>query len=139
LTRGTDHLGEGPVWLPDGGRLLRVDITACAIISRHVASGRERRRTLAAPTGFALPADGGAIVAGAGHDVVVLAGLAGRPERIARVEPGVADNRFNDAAVDPRGRLWAGTMSTTRAAGAAALYRLLPGGRIDRVLSGLTI
>ena len=139
MTHGSDQLGEGPVWLPGSARLLRVDITAAAIISRHVATGLELRRRLATPTGFALPARGGAIVAGPGHDVVLLPRLDGRAERIARVESDAADNRFNDAAVDPCGRLWAGTMSTTRRAGAGALYRLLPDGRTDRMLSGLTI
>jgi sugar lactone lactonase YvrE len=139
LTHGADHLGEGPVWLPAVERLLRVDITAGAIICRHLPTGLEVRRTLGAPTGFALPAGRRALVAGVGRDVVMLPALDGGAVRIAGVEPDVADNRFNDAAIDPRGRLWAGTMSTTRRAGAGALYRLQPDGRLDRALTGLTI
>jgi sugar lactone lactonase YvrE len=46
---------------------------------------------------------------------------------------------MNDGACDPRGRLWAGTMSTVREAGAAALYRVEPGGGPERVLAGTTV
>ena len=49
------------------------------------------------------------------------------------------DNRFNDCRCDPQGRLWAGTMSRSRTPGAAALYRLRPGGPLERVLEGTTI
>jgi sugar lactone lactonase YvrE len=132
-----DELGECPVWLPDTQQLLRVDINAPAIILRD--AGSERRRTVAGPVGFALPAAGGAIVAGIGRELVSLETLDAAPQVIAEVERGRTDNRFNDAACDPRGRLWAGTMSTTRIPGTAALYRLEPGGVPEVALPGGTI
>ena len=58
---------------------------------------------------------------------------------LATVEPDRPENRFNDAACDARGRLWAGTMSTTRERGAAALYRLTPEGELSVALSDVTI
>jgi sugar lactone lactonase YvrE len=128
-----DELGECPVWLPATQQLMRVDINAPAIILG------ERRRDVAAPVGFALPAAGGAIVAGVGRELVTLATLDAEPSTIAAVEPGRTDNRFNDAACDPCGRLWAGTMSTTRAPGTAALYRLEPAGVPELALGGVTI
>jgi sugar lactone lactonase YvrE len=99
----------------------------------------ERRRGLGVPVGFALPISGGGFVAGAGRTLVRLADLDAEPERLAEVEGGREANRFNDAACDPRGRLWAGTMSTTREPGAAALYRIEPGGAPAVALAGVTL
>jgi sugar lactone lactonase YvrE len=133
VERDADELGEGPVWLPETRQLLRVDIARGEIV---VA---ERRRPLGAAVGFALPVAGGGFIAGAGRTLVRLGTLEGDPEPIAEVEPGREANRFNDAACDPRGRLWAGTLSTTREPGAAALYRVEPGGRPSVALAGVTV
>jgi len=137
LTVTDDQLGEGPVWLADEQALLRVDIAAGELVCR--AGGMERRRELGAPLGFALPAAGGGFVAGRGRELVALADFAAAPRRLAAVEPDRPANRFNDAACDPRGRLWAGTMSTTREPGAAALYRVEPGGAPEVALAGVTV
>jgi D-xylonolactonase len=122
--RAADALGEGPVWLADVDQLLRVDIHAPAIVVRDVAGGSERRRAVAAHVGFAVPASGGGLVAGVGRELHAFAHLEAEPSRLAAVEPEHPENRFNDAAVDAHGRLWAGTMSTTRRPGTAALYRV---------------
>jgi sugar lactone lactonase YvrE len=137
--RAADQLGEGPVWLPGSARLLRVDIHAPAIVVRDVAAGSEQRRPTSEHVGFALPAAGGGLVAGVGRELVRLADLDAAPVVIAAVEPDRTHNRFNDAAVDAHGRLWAGTMSTTRSAGTAALYRLVGGGTPEIALAGATI
>jgi sugar lactone lactonase YvrE len=131
-----DELGEGPVWLPATEELLRVDIARGEIVVRGAA---ERRRGLGVAVGFAVPVAGGGLIAGAGRALVRLAALDAEPERIAEVEPGREGNRFNDAACDPRGRLWAGTMSTTREPGVAALYRVEPGGEPTIALAGATV
>jgi len=136
---GSDRLGEGPVWLHDARRLLRVDILAGAIISRDLSSGSERRRRLDEPVSFAIPSADGGFVAGVGRTIVRLRDLDADPVPLAAVESAHPDNRFNDAACDARGRLWAGTMSTTRTAGAGNLYRVLPSGEITVALAGATI
>jgi sugar lactone lactonase YvrE len=134
-----DELGESPAWLEETGCLLRVDINAPAIVLRDAANGRERRRGMPAPVGFALPAVNGGFCAGVGRELVTLADFDAHPESLGEVEAGYAVNRFNDAACDPRGRLWAGTMSTTRAPGTAALYRLQAGGAPELAIPGATI
>jgi sugar lactone lactonase YvrE len=48
------------------------------------------------------------------------------------------DNRFNDGKCDPSGRFWAGTISTVKKTGDAALYRLDPGLRVTRMFTGVT-
>ncbi len=139
--RDADELGEGPVWLPATRELLRVDIARgeIVVLAMGDAAAPERRRALGAPVGFALPVAGGGLIAGAGRTLVRLAHLGAEPERLAEVEPGLLANRFNDAACDPSGRLWAGTMSTTREPSAAALYRLEPGGEPVVAIPGATV
>jgi sugar lactone lactonase YvrE len=46
---------------------------------------------------------------------------------------------MNDAACDPQGRLWAGTLADDHHQGGGALYRLDTTGRVDLVLTDLTI
>ena len=78
-------------------------------------------------------------VVAADHRLVLRDGEGEGERTLAIVEQHLSDNRFNDCKCDPQGRLWAGTMSKTRAPGTAALYRLVPGGEIERVLDGTTI
>jgi sugar lactone lactonase YvrE len=56
---------------------------------------------------------------------------------LAEVTP--AGTRMNDGACDPQGRFWAGTMADDHRAGGGALYRLDWAGRIELMLTGLTI
>jgi sugar lactone lactonase YvrE len=135
LAHAADALGEGPVWLPEEEALLRVDIAAGEIVRRD-RDGREQRRRLRPPVGFALPRAAGGLVAGVGRELVVLDPA---PRTLAAVEPDRPGNRFNDAACDPCGRLWAGTLSTTRAPGTAALYRVAPGDAPRVALAGVTV
>jgi D-xylonolactonase len=139
VAEGADLLGECPVWLPRHGLLQRVDITASAIVRLDVESGREERHSTDGHVGFALPAPGGGLVAGVEGRLVRLAEPGAAGEVVAEVEPEIEDNRFNDAAFDPAGRLWAGTMSRARTPGAAALYRMSPDGAVERAIAGATI
>lgn len=139
VAAGRDLLGECPVWLPQLGLLQRVDITARAIVRLDVGSGREQRYATAGHVGFALPAPGGGLVAGVERRLVRLAAPDAAEAVLAEVEHGITGNRFNDAAFDPAGRLWAGTMSTVRTPGAAGLYRMSQDGVVERALAGVTI
>jgi sugar lactone lactonase YvrE len=139
IVHGRDALGECPVWLPRERILQRVDITAAEIVQLDPESGQERRYATGGHVGFALPAPGGGLIAGVERGLVRLAAPGAPPEAIAEVEPGMSDNRFNDAAFDPAGRLWAGTMSRTRTPGAAALYRVSPAGAVQPAIRGATI
>jgi sugar lactone lactonase YvrE len=134
-----DELGEGPVWLVEPERLLRVDINEPAIVLRDRFGESERRHRVAGPVGFALPAAAGGFVAGVGRELQWLADLEADPRRLHSVEPDRTGNRFNDAACDPCGRLWAGTMSTTRTPGTAALYRIEGDGEPEVAVAGATI
>jgi sugar lactone lactonase YvrE len=133
-----DELGEGPFWDERAGELLRVDITRGRIHAWNPLDHRVATHELAGEVSAVVPREqaAGWLVA-AGHRLLLCAGEAQR--ELAVVEDDRADNRLNDCRCDPQGRLWAGTMSKRRTPGTAALYRLAPGGRIERVIAGTTI
>ncbi len=58
---------------------------------------------------------------------------------IAAIEADDPSTRMNDAACDPGGRLWAGTMAFDFAPAAASLYRVDTDGSWTRVLADVTI
>jgi sugar lactone lactonase YvrE len=133
-----DHLGEGPHWDERTGELLWVDITRGRIHAWSPPDGRVRTQPLDGEVSAVIPrADEPGHVLAAGHRILL------RDDDtetvLAVVEQDLPDNRFNDCKCDPQGRLWAGTMSKTRAPGTAALYRLVPGRELERVIDGTTI
>jgi sugar lactone lactonase YvrE len=94
---------------------------------------------------YELPSTVGAIAPVAGDAGWLLAagrGFArlspdGSVHPLARVAPEWA--RMNDAACDPHGRMWAGTMAHDHRRGGGALFRLDGDGQVTFVLDGLTI
>lgn len=128
-------VGEGPAWDAAAGRLIWVDITASRVHELY-ADGLARCWEVGEHVGAAVPrASGGLILA----TFTGFAALApdGSVSPIALVEADVPGNRMNDGKCDPQGRLWAGTMPYQPTPGAGSLYRLDPGHRVERVLSGL--
>jgi len=133
-----DQLGEGPIWDARAGELVHVDIDGGLVWRLDVATGRQRSLRVEAPVSFALPRERGGYVLGH-RDAVVLVDGDGVVEQRWPLEADRPGNRLNDGKCDPRGRLWAGTMSLTREPGAAALYRIEPDGAIEHVVAGATI
>jgi sugar lactone lactonase YvrE len=122
------RLAEGPRYYD--GVLTWVDIEGCAL---HRFDGTHSVQQLDAMVGCANPTvDGDYVVALA--DRIALASTG---EVLARFHhgPGI---RANDGACDPDGRLWVGTTALDEQPGAAALYRLDPGG-LTTILDDLTI
>ena len=134
-------LGEGARWDARRGELLRVDIAAGRVYRDRVAPDgglvHVRAYTVPGTVGAIAPIEGddGWLLA-AGRGFVHLLPDGSR-RTIATVAP--AGTRMNDAACDPQGRLWAGTLADDHHPGGGALYRLDTDGRIDQVLDSLTI
>ena len=134
-------LGEGARWDPRREELLRVDILAgCVYRDRVAADG-----ALIPVRSYQLPTTVGAItpvecdegwLLAAGRGFVHL-DRGGSLHTIAEVAP--AGARMNDGACDPQGRLWAGSIADDHRAGGGALYRLDRHGRVEQMLSRLTI
>ena len=134
-------LGEGARWDPRRDELLRVDILAGRVHRDRIAADGD----LVPVAAYSIPGTVGAIapidgddgwLLAAGRDVVHL-----RPDgsrrTVAEVSP--PGTRLNDAACDPQGRFWAGSLADDHREGGGALHRLDRDGRVTRVLDGLTI
>ncbi|WP_040806516.1 SMP-30/gluconolactonase/LRE family protein [Nocardia concava] len=103
--------------------------------------------SLTPPVSAVLPCASGALLATMGDTIFRIDGTGGNGSgadlaalaTVALPDDGVY-RRFNDAKVDPRGRLLAGTMAeTTDGAGSAELYRLDPDGTLTTLRTGVTI
>ena len=134
-------LGEGARWDARRDELLRVDIIAGRVFRDRVAADGQlellQAYTVAGTVGAIAPIEGddGWLLA-AGRSFLHLA-PDGSTRHLADVAP--PGTRLNDAACDPQGRFWAGTLADDHRAGGGALYRLDRDGTVGRVLDALTI
>lgn len=131
------ELGEGPVWDARSSRLAWVDILSDRILLTDVGSGATEVIAVPLHVGAVAPRAAGGFIAALQDGFWVVGD--GPARRIAPVPEARVGLRFNDGKCDAAGRFWAGTMAYDQAAGAAALYRLDPGGRATRVLDGVTV
>jgi len=134
-------LGEGARWDARRGELLRVDIMAGRVYRDRVGGDGAllpvRTYQVLGTVGAVAPVqddEGWLLAAGQGFVHLSPEGVL-RP--VAEVTP--AGTRMNDAACDPQGRFWAGTLADDHHPGGGALYRLDRNGQVELVLSGLTI
>lgn len=118
-----NQLGEGPLWNSDEGALYWVDILADCYYRLEPGSDQPERFAVGSPVGcLGFRAKGGLVLA-------TKAGFAfwepatEKTQSIADPEADLAETRFNDGAVDPQGRFWAGTIGREQG---CALYRLDP-------------
>lgn len=132
------ELAEGPFWDAASERLLWVDILPGVVHRCDDTGSRTEDRVFGPTVGAAVPRAGGGLVLAAG-DGFVLLDEDGEVERRIPVEADRPGTRMNDAACDPAGRLWAGSMVEDESAPDAALYRLDADGTVARVLTGITI
>ncbi len=133
-----DELGEGPHWDDVRQELLHVDIPRGLVHGWQPSGGREWTRAFGSDASAVLPREGGGLVVAVGLGIVT-EDVDGTRREIARVGEDGPAHRFNDCRCDPQGRLWAGTMSTQDETGSAALYRLVAGEPIERVIEGTTV
>ncbi|MDF2573935.1 MAG: SMP-30/Gluconolaconase/LRE domain protein [Agromyces sp.] len=136
-------LGEGVRWDERYGELLRVDILAGRVFRNR---DDDDDGLLIPVRTYDVPGTVGAIAPVDGEDGWILAAGRGflhlRPDGSMRTVLGdVVDEgtRMNDAACDPQGRFWAGTLADDHREGGGALYRLDRSGRVEVVLRDLTI
>ena len=133
-------LGEGCVWSPVENLLIWVDITGQAVHRFDHATGQPvsvwRYQDA---VGNAVPRARGGLALGLGP-AVALTDRVGAIETVIDLPGEPESNRTNDGAVDPRGRLFQGTMGTHDAgAPVGALYRLDSGGAAVRVVDEVSI
>ncbi len=135
-------LSEGPRWDEERQELLWVDILGRQIHRGTLAADGSLGHLLT----ISLDRDVGAVAPALASGYVVAAGPGflfldedGSVREMAQPEDGRTDVRMNDAACDPQGRFWAGTMAYDESPGAGTLYRLELDASCTTVLTGLTI
>lgn len=137
------ELGEGPTWDARSGDVMWVDIVGQQVHRRAVDTPRTTVHLDAAVGAIAPCETEGWILAlekeivrrspdGTLHPLARFADADGRPPQ--------TPIRANDAACDPQGRFWVGTMAWDATPDAGSLYRLDPHrGTFEAVLTGTTI
>jgi sugar lactone lactonase YvrE len=137
----TAELGEGPYWVPEDDCLLWVDIPGGKLHRTYFPSADTETMDLGAVSA-AFPAVGGGILTAGGHRMALHtpaergAQWSSRPVSEVPAREGV---RFNDAKVDPAGRVWLGSMDTAESQQLGELYRLDAGGVLTPVVKGVTV
>lgn len=138
LTDPVAYHGEGAYWHPSWGGLKWVDMLRGDILSLDPATGAIRRM----PTGSSIaamirPRQGGGFVAATERSLT----LWDASETLEWSTPPLwdADERFNEGAVDPAGRVLCGTITASRAPGAASMWRMGPDREAAPILHDLTI
>jgi sugar lactone lactonase YvrE len=137
----TALLGEGPYWVPEDDCLLWVDISRGQLHRTYFPSGETVTLDLDAASA-AFPATAGGILT-AGGSKLALHLPAERGEqwstRVIAEVPAREGVRFNDAGVDPAGRVWVGSMHTGETEPVGQLLRLDHGGVLTVVVDGVTV
>jgi len=135
----SDHVstwGEGPVWWENA--LWWVDIDGKQFNRLVPDSGDIHTWKMDQRIGFALPTDSGSWIWGGDHGLYLFDPATGASTPQVDPEPNLPENRFNDAAVSPDGRLFAGTIALDKTDGAATLYRLDKGPVCTPVVKNVT-
>ncbi|MEG8022518.1 SMP-30/gluconolactonase/LRE family protein [Sphingomonas aerolata] len=104
------ELGEGPVWSARDKALWFVDIKAPCVYRYDPASHALDRFDAPSHVGWILPAQDGLWVAGLAKGLHRFDPRDGSFTLMDGIEADLPDNRLNDAAVDPAGRIWFGSM-----------------------------
>jgi sugar lactone lactonase YvrE len=131
------QLGEGPRWDQSTQTLLWVDIVGKRVHRYDPGRGSDEWIQLEELVSFVLPREQGGLVLGlpdglyeSDWETIAL---------LVPLEKEVPGNRTNDAACDPAGRLWCGTMAMDERTPSAGLYRIDTDLTVTRVVEGTTI
>jgi sugar lactone lactonase YvrE len=139
VVRGSDQLGETPLWCERERKLWWLDIERPRLQSFDPSNGAHKVVAFDHTVflgSLALGDDGSQLLA---LDLELHRRQpSGELSPFARVERGF-DNRLNDGRVDARGRFWVGTMDNQLHRANGALYRVDPNGRVHRMLDGVIV
>lgn len=124
LQTGRDFMGENPVWCPRRQQLFWLDILAPALRIFDPVTRQSERIVLPEITGGLALAEDGRLILLARRGVFAFDLSTRRQTLLVDPESDKPDNRFNTAAVDASGAIWAATMAINHQPGKGALYRI---------------
>jgi xylono-1,5-lactonase len=132
-------LGEGPVWIERDAALWFVDIKQQKVHRFDPSGGSLFSWDAPRQVGWILPAADGGLVAGLQDGIYRFDSRTGDFALLAEVEADRPGNRLNDAATDPQGRIWFGSMDDGEAAVTGHFYRFDRGQVSDTGLAPVAI
>lgn len=132
-------LGEGPLWIAKLGCFFWVDIEKGSLHRYHLASEQLEIRHFPHRLAVILEGQNGKLILGLDRRLVRYDWEMEEIEELCEVEEDLKLNRFNDGKVDPKGRIWIGTLSTLFTEGAGSLYRIGSDLQPEVQLKSLTI
>jgi sugar lactone lactonase YvrE len=132
-------VGEGPVWDAARSILIWLDIPGQLIHEYDPVTGADATFAVPMPVGsVALRERGGLVLAMQDGFWLCETGLKDL-RRFTPVESDRSGNAMNDGKADPAGRFWAGTLANDGRPNQGALYRLEPDGRVERMLTAVSV
>jgi sugar lactone lactonase YvrE len=105
------HHGEGPVWDPADRKFYWVDLLEGQFFRADWGTGVVETFVVGQPIGVLALRRGAGVVLALRDGFFTYDLHSRRLESIQPIEADRKETRFNDGAVDPRGRFWAATMS----------------------------
>src|SRR4029077_7421487 len=122
------ELGEGALWSVSDSALWFVDIKMDRIYRYEPATGRKRNYATPPSPSFLVAEEGGTFLVGLKSGLQRFDPKTGDFALLLEVEPDRPGNRLNDGALDPKGRLWFGTMDDGEKQTTGSLFRLAASG-----------
>jgi sugar lactone lactonase YvrE len=132
-------LGEGPLWIAKLGCFFWVDIEKGNLHRYHLTTDQLEIRHFPHRLAVVLEGQNGKLILGLDRRLVRYDWDTQEIEELCAVEEELTLNRFNDGKVDPKGRIWIGTLSTLFTEGAGSMYRIGPDVQPEVQLKNLTI
>ncbi|MEZ2128292.1 MULTISPECIES: SMP-30/gluconolactonase/LRE family protein [unclassified Sinorhizobium] len=129
------HLGESPVWSESGNCIWWVDTDGRRLLRTDAATGKTEYWQAPEPVGCVALRSDGKLVTGLATGIFLFDPAIGRFDRVCAPEART-DIRFNDGALDPVGRLWAGTMHRSIAEPTGAIFCIESDFRHRRIFEG---
>lgn len=134
LATGRDFMGENPLWSAEHGKLFWLDILAPTLRSYDPANGETERIGLPEIVGGLALRPRGRLALLGRHGIFEFDPRSHAMSLLISPEAQRPDNRFNTAAVDGNGNLWAGSMAINHLPGRGSFYRIAPDLSVTRVI-----
>lgn len=132
---GRTELGESPVWDQSTGAIWWVDIDGRRLLRTTAVSRQIEVWATPEMPGFVVMTDRGRPAVGMQSGIFLFDPDTGSFALLIGLEG--QGQRFNDATVDPKGRLWASTMGLEAPPGQGAIHLVTPGLELQTVIEGL--
>ena len=133
------HLGESPYWSSIRQSFFWVDIENGKLFEHHLASEKTTIKSFPHRLSLALEGRENELILALDRKIASYDLETEDLSWLTEVESDLPLNRFNDGKVDPKGRLWIGTLSTKFTQGSGSLYTVANDLSPQKQLGQLTI